>query len=110
MSGAEKEWTEEFRVAGNRVVDRIKELIREGNVRKIVVKKGDGSVLKEFTLTQGMAVGGLLTMLAPGLAAIAAVAAFATDIRVQVVRVGDPPSDESTDTPAEAPGKEPGEE
>ena len=106
MAGTGKEWTEEFRVAGTRVVDRIKELIREGNVRKIVVRKGDGSVLKEFTLTQGMAVGGLLALLAPGLAALGAIAAFATDIRIQVVRVGEPPSGGSTDTPAETPGEE----
>jgi len=98
MAEAGKEWTEEFRIAGNRVVDRIKELIREGNVRKIVVRKGDGSVLKEFTLTQGMAVGGLLAFLAPGLAALGALVTFATDIRIQVVRTDEPS--------AEAPGTE----
>ena len=101
-----KEWTEEFRVAGNRVVDRVKELIREGNVRKIVVKKGDGSVLKEFTLTQGMAAGGLLALLAPGLAALGALVAFGTDIRVQVVRDGEPPSNTPTEKPKEDPQEE----
>ncbi len=98
MAETGKEWTEEFRIAGNRVVDRIKKLIREGNVRKIVVRKGDGSVLKEFTLTQGMAVGGLLALLAPGLAALGALVTFATDIRIQVVRTDEPS--------AEAPGAE----
>ncbi len=102
MAETREEWTEELRIAGNRVVDRIKELIREGNVRKIVVQKGDGTVLKEFTLTQGMAVGGLLAFLAPGLAALGAIVAFATDIRIHVVRAGEPPSD----MPAETPGKE----
>jgi uncharacterized protein DUF4342 len=104
MAGTGREWTEEFRVAGNRVVDRIKELIREGNVRKIVVKKGDGSVLKEFTLTQGMAVGGLLAFLAPGLAALGALVAFATDIRVQVVRSGERPEDSQANPPSQTSG------
>ncbi|MEE8441162.1 MAG: DUF4342 domain-containing protein [Spirochaetia bacterium] len=102
MAETREEWTEELRIAGSRVVDRIKELIREGNVRKIVVQKGDESVLKEFTLTQGMAAGGLLAFLAPGLAALGALVAFATDIRIQVVRAGEPPSD----MPTETPGKE----
>jgi Domain of unknown function (DUF4342) len=106
MAETGREWTEEFRVAGTRVVGRIKELIREGNVRKIVVKKGDGTVLKEFTLTQGMAVGGLLAFLAPGLAALGALVAFATDIRVQVVRSGDGPEDSQSDPPAESSGSE----
>jgi hypothetical protein len=101
MAETRKEWTEEIRVAGNRVVDRIKEMIREGNIRKIVVLKGDGSVLKEFPLTQGMAVGGLLAFLAPGLAALGALVAFATDIRIQVVRTGEPPSAPSSDAPAD---------
>ena len=102
MAETGREWTEEFRVAGNRVVDRVRELIREGNVRKIVVRKGDGSVLKEFTLTQGMAVGGLLAFLAPGLAALGALVAFATDIRIRVVRSGGPPEDSHSDAPAQS--------
>lgn len=93
------EWVEEIRIAGNRVVERIKELVREGNVRRIVVRKGDGSVLKEFTLSQGLAVGGLLTLLAPGLAALGAIVAFATDIRLEVVREGEPPAEGSSDSP-----------
>jgi hypothetical protein len=102
MGEGRREWTEEFRVAGNRVVDRIRELIHEGNVRKIIVKKGDGTVLKEFTLTQGTAVGGLLVLLAPGLAALGAIVAFAADIRIQVVRDGEPPAE----TPADPAGEE----
>jgi len=91
MAEQKREWTEEFRVAGNRVVDRIKELVREGNVQKIIVRKGDGTVLREFRLTEGMAVGGLLALIAPGLAALGALVAFATDLRIQVVRIGDGP-------------------
>ena len=106
MADTGKEWTEEIRVAGNRVVDRIKELIREGNVRKIIVRKGDGTVLKEFSLSQGVAVGGLLAFLAPGLAALGALVALATDIRIQVVRTGEPPSGPSSNTPADTPEEE----
>lgn len=103
MSEKKREWTEEIRLAGSRVVDRIKELIQEGNVRKIVVKKGDGTVIREFTLTQGMAAGGLLALLAPGLAALGALVAFAADVRIQIVREGDPPEEKRADTPTETP-------
>lgn len=99
-----REWTEEFRLAGNRVVDRIKELIQEGNVRKIIVKKGDGTVIREIPLNQGMAAGALLAFLAPGLAALGALVAFATDIRIKVVRIGEPPSDATAGPSGDDPG------
>jgi hypothetical protein len=90
MPDGPRQWTEEIRVAGNRVVSRIKELIQEGNVRKIIIKRGDGSVVREITLTQGVAVGGLLAMVAPILAAVGTLVAFAADLRLEVVREGEP--------------------
>ena len=101
MAEKEREWTEEFRVAGSRVAERVKQLVSEGNVRRIVIKKGDGTVLKEFTLTQGVAVGGLLAFLAPGLAALGAIVALATDIRIQVVRSGEPPENSPAESQTE---------
>jgi hypothetical protein len=87
--GTDRNWSEEFRVAGDRAAQRIKELIREGNVRKIIIKKTNGDVIKEITLTQGVAVGGLLALVAPVLAALGALFAILAEVRIEVVRVQD---------------------
>ncbi len=93
MEEHDRHWREEFRIAGNRVVDRVKELIREGNVRRIVIRRADGTVIRDIPMTQGVAVGGLLALVAPGLAALGAVLAFATEVRVEVIREGTRPAD-----------------
>ena len=46
--------TEEFKVSGERLVDKVKELVREGNARKITVKNDDGHSLIEIPLTVGV--------------------------------------------------------
>ena len=63
---------EEFRVSGEELVEKIKEIIKEGNSRKIIIKNEDGESVAEFPLTIG-AVGALI---APMLAAVGAIAAF----------------------------------
>ena len=93
MADRDRHWSEEFRIAGNRVVDRIKELVREGNVRRIIIRRADGTVIRDIPMTQGVAVGGLLALLAPGLAALGAVLAFASEVRLEVVREGARPED-----------------
>ena len=100
QSNKRREWTEEFKVAGNRAIDRIKELIREGDVRKIIIKKSSGEVLREIPLTQGVAVGGVLALVAPVLAALGALVAILAEVRIEVVRT-DQPNNERDDTGTE---------
>ena len=76
----EKTWTEEVKVAGEGLVAKIKELVREGNVRHITIKNEKGEVVVEFPLTVGV-VGALLL---PTLAAIGAVAALVTHCTIIV--------------------------
>jgi hypothetical protein len=83
----ERTWIEEIEVAGSELVDRVKELIKEGNVRRLIIKKPDGSLLIEIPLTAGVAVGGAFTILAPVLAAIGAMAALLAKVKVEIVRV-----------------------
>ncbi len=71
-----------FKVQGGQILDKVKELIHEGNVRRVVIKQGDRIVV-EFPVTVG-AVG---VLLAPWLAAVGAVAAFLTDCSIEVERV-----------------------
>ena len=80
-------WVEEIEIAGSELVGRVKELIAEGNVRRLIIKKPDGEILLEIPLTAGVAVGGVLTILAPVLAALGAMAALLARVKVQIVRV-----------------------
>lgn len=64
--------TEEFRVNGEEILAKVKELIREGNIRRIIIKNDDGKTLIDIPLTVGV-VG---TIIAPQLAAIGAIAAL----------------------------------
>ncbi len=73
---------ENFEVRGEEVVKKVKELIAEGNVRKISIKDKEGKSLAEFPLTAGV-IGALL---APPLAAIGAIAALVTECTISVER------------------------
>jgi Domain of unknown function (DUF4342) len=85
----DQQTTEEFHLKGDDVVAKIKELVREGNVRRVIVANAEGKVLVEIPVTIGV-VGVLLV---PTLAAIGALAAVLTDCTIKVVRDGTPPSD-----------------
>ena len=75
--------TEEFQVSGDTLVAKVKEVVQEGNVRRVVIKNEDGRTLIEFPLTLGV-VGAVL---APQLAAIGAIAALVTRCTVVVEKV-----------------------
>ncbi len=70
----EKVKTEEFQVSGDKLVSKIKELLHEGNIRRIIIKNEEGRTLIDLPLTIGV-VG---VLLAPQLAAIGALAALLT--------------------------------
>jgi len=72
--------TEEFHVNGEELLARIKELVHEGNIRRIIIKDRDGRTVMEIPLTFGV-VGALL---APSLAAVGAIAALLTEATVVV--------------------------
>ena len=86
---AEKDWIEEIKIRGAEAVDRIKELVSDGNVRKIVLKKENGDVLFELPLTAGVLAGGAVTLMAPVIAAIGAAAAFLAHVRIEIHRSED---------------------
>jgi hypothetical protein len=71
---------EEFKVSGEDVVRKVKELIKEGNVRRIIIKNEEGKTLVEFPLTVGV-VGAVLL---PVWAAIGAVAALVVKCTIVV--------------------------
>ncbi len=76
---------EEFKLAGSEIIDKIKELIHQGNIRKIIIKNEDNKTLIEIPLTLGI-VGAAL---APVLAAVGAIAALVTKMTVVVEKIDD---------------------
>ena len=78
--------TEEIELAGNQLVDEVKRLVAEGNVRQIRIKDADGDVYLETPLTFGAIAGGAVVLAAPWLANLGVIAALVTRIRVEIVR------------------------
>lgn len=76
----EKSHTEEFRVDGEKLIGKVKEVIHEGNIRRIIIKDKDGKTMLEIPMTFGV-VGALI---APQLAAIGAIAALITEATVVI--------------------------
>jgi len=79
----EKVRTEEFHVNGDDIVKKIKELVHEGNIRRVIIKNEDGRTLIDIPLMLGV-VGALV---APQLAAIGAIAALITHGTIVVEKV-----------------------
>ncbi|HEX8939403.1 MAG TPA: DUF4342 domain-containing protein [Candidatus Limnocylindrales bacterium] len=78
----ERRRTEEFRLDGSELLTKVRELVAEGNVRRIIIKNEDGHTLIEVPLTLGV-IGALLL---PVWAAIGAIAALATRCTIVVER------------------------
>jgi hypothetical protein len=78
----EKKTTEEFSVNGEELLAKVKSLINEGNVRRLIIRDDQGKTLVEFPLTIGVV--GIL--LAPVFAAVGAIAALVTKCTIVVER------------------------
>ena len=78
-----KTWTEEIQTTGEELVAKVKELVHEGNVRRIIIKDEEGQTLIEAPLTLGV-VGAVLL---PVWAAIGAIAALVADCTIVVEKV-----------------------
>lgn len=84
--------TEEIRIRGEELLAKVKELVHEGNVRRLIIKDGDGTTLIEVPLTVGV----IGAVLLPVWAAIGAIAALATDCTIVVERRIPPPDQPPT--------------
>ena len=76
--------TEEHKVTGDKLLTRIKELVREGNIRRIIIKHEDGHVLMEIPLTLGVVGAALM----PIWVAIGAMAALVANYTIVVEKSG----------------------
>ena len=91
--------TQEFKLSGDSVLSKIKELVHEGNVHRVTIKNDDGHTLIEIPLTIGV-VGALLL---PVWAAIGAIAALAASLTIVVERTDAPPQESPDSTSVSTP-------
>ena len=77
----ETTFTESFKVAGHQLLDAVKKLLHEGNVRRVIIKQ-DNRTIAEFPMTVGV----IGAVLAPVLAAVGAIAAVLTECTIEVER------------------------
>jgi Domain of unknown function (DUF4342) len=71
---------EYFKVSGDEIMTKIKEIIREGNARRIIIKNDKDETIMEFPVT----IGAIGAVLAPMFAAVGVIAALATDCTIVV--------------------------
>lgn len=79
-------WTEEFEVEAGKLVESVKGLIQEGNVRRIIIRKQNDEVLLDLPLYFSVAAGALALYLAPWFTLLGIVAGAAVRLKVQVLR------------------------
>ena len=80
MTDKDKLNQESFRVSGDEILSKVKEIIKEGNARKIIIKNDKDETIIEFPVTVGV----IGVVLAPIFAAVGTIAALATDCTIIV--------------------------
>ncbi len=80
MDNSENSNQESFKVSGDELLGKIKEIIKEGNARRVIIKNEKDEVIMEFPLT----VGAIGVVLAPIFAAVSTLAALATHCTIVV--------------------------
>jgi hypothetical protein len=82
-TGNGKTRTEEFKLAGGEILTKVKEIIREGNIRRIILKDESGKTFIEIPLTVGIVGAAFM----PVLAAIGTIAALVSNLTIVVEKI-----------------------
>lgn len=80
---------EEIEVEGRELVARVRELIREGNIRTLRIKDKNGKYLLEIPLTIGVVAGSVFALTAPWAVALSALAGLVMDVKIEIIRDAD---------------------
>ena len=81
-----EDFGQQFKVKGEELVKKVKDLVHEGNIRRVIIKDDKGNTFMEIPLSFGV-VG---VVLAPVLAAVGTLAAMASNFTLEVVRKDEP--------------------
>lgn len=84
---AKETFTQRMDVAGNQLVDRVKEIAKDANARRVIIRDQHGAEILTIPLGWGAAGGAVAVMVAPWLAVLAAVGGAAAKVRIEVERV-----------------------
>lgn len=79
-------FSETIEVAGSQIIDKVKGLIEEGNVRQLKIRAKDSDFSLELPLTVGVLVGGAVALTAPWLAVLGVLAGLMTKVEIDVER------------------------
>lgn len=94
---------EEIEVAGSQLVERVKDILAEGNVRQLRIKASDGDIYLETPLTIGVIAGGAVALAAPWLAVLGVIAALVARVSIEVERETDEEEDDDSQDGPSAP-------
>jgi hypothetical protein len=94
---------EEIEVAGSQVIDQVKAIIKEGNVRRIKLSDQDGDFAIELPMTMGVIAGGAIVLAAPWLAILGVIAGMITKVKIEVERDAAKSPAEEAAKPADSP-------
>ncbi|CUH64007.1 hypothetical protein TG4357_01013 [Thalassovita gelatinovora] len=92
-----KTWKEEIEISSDALIGKIKDLAAEAQVRRVRIIEPDGDVAVDIPLSVGAIAGGVVVLAAPVLAIIGAIAAFATKVKIEIVREEESKGEDDTD-------------
>ncbi len=79
-------FSEEIELQGEHLVERVKDIIAQGNVRKLIIRNAEDKNVVELSLTTATIAGGMVVLAAPWLAALGAIAALVARLKIEIVR------------------------
>lgn len=85
-NGRWKSFTDQVEIAGHNLIEAVRGLAAEGNVRTLRIRTEAGPVFMEIPLTAGAIAGGVVALTAPWLAATGAIAGIAAKVNIEIVR------------------------
>ena len=83
------QWKEEVEIATGELITKVKELVKSGNVRRLIIKDMHGKTIVEIPLNAGIVIGGVVTFMSPVLAVLAAIAGVMARVKVEIIREKD---------------------
>jgi len=80
------EWKEEVEIATGELITKVKELLKEGNIRRLIIKDMNDKTILEIPLNAGVVIGGAVTLMSPLLAVLGALTGVLAKVKVEIVR------------------------